>query len=53
MVSKEEKILAEYRKLYVPAISDAMDRLGSAPGIHVSRDTTDLPLNSVATKIVG
>ncbi|OGD46205.1 hypothetical protein A3K70_02005 [Candidatus Bathyarchaeota archaeon RBG_16_48_13] len=53
MVSKEEKILMEYKKLYVPAISDAMDRLGLRQGFMSQEIRPICPLNSVATKIVG
>jgi len=51
MVSKEEKILTEYRKLYVPAISDAMDRLGLRQGFMSQEIRPICPLNSDATKI--
>ena len=53
MVSKEDKILTEYKKLYVPAVSDAMDRLGLRPGFVTHEIRPICPLNSVTTKIVG
>ena len=53
MVLKEEKILAEFNKLYVPAVSDAMDKMGLKQGFMAHDIRPICPLDSVDTKIVG